>query len=125
MNEAEFTKRLLEMEREVLALKTAHKRAESIASIKVKDATLQMVANQTYLMEITTSESDPPNPLLQVLLPWFESRYGRFAYYADASHPDSPRKFFRKVRWVRNATFTFRVLSSSSIVSITFSEAAQ
>ena len=89
MNEAEFTKRLLDMEKEVLALKTAHARASSSATVYVKEQSLAMAADQTYLLTITVDPSSPPNPLIQVLLPFFESRYGRFSYYEDPNYPDS------------------------------------
>lgn len=122
MNEAEFTKKLLEMKREVLALKTAHERASSAATVYIKEQSLAMSANQTYLITITIDPNSPPNPLVQVLLPFFESRYGRFAYYEDPDYPDSAYLFRRKVRWIRSQTFSFRVMCTSAIQSITFEE---
>ena len=122
MNESEFTRKLLGMKREVLALKTAHARAASPATVHVKEKALAMSADQTYLMTIIIDPNSPPNPLIQVLLPSFESRYGRFSFYEDPNYPDSAYSFRRKVRWVRSQTFTFRVLCTSAVQSISFEE---
>lgn len=122
MNEADFSKRLISAQNEILALKTAHERGSSPVSLYTEDISLPMVADVTYLLTVQIAPDSAPNPLIQVLLPFFESKYGRFGYYETPDYPDTAYTFYRKVRWVRSQTFTFRVISSSKIANVSFSE---